>query len=77
MEKITLYDYLRELVDSGKGEQVYNLFDFNLSMVIVTASAKTMLDTLGFSSFLNRSVHQAFRNNIRLDCGVVIDDTKR
>lgn len=72
MEKITLYDYLRDLVDSGKGEQIYNL-----SMVIVTASAKTMLDTLGFSSFLNRSVHQAFRNNIRLDCGVVIDDTKR
>lgn len=51
MEKITLYDYLRELVDNGKGEQIYNLFDFNLSMVIVTVSAKTMLDTLGFSSF--------------------------
>ena len=77
MEKITLYDYLIKLVASGKGEQIYKLFDFNLSMVIVTASAKTMLDTLGFSSFLNRSVHQTFRNNIRLDCEVFINDTKR
>ena len=46
-------------------------------MLIVTMSAKSMLDTLGFGSFLNRTVYDRFRNNIILDCDVVINDTKR
>ena len=33
--------------------------------------------TLGFGSFLNRTVYDSFRNNIILDCDVVINDTKR
>lgn len=59
MEKQTLYDFLRELVDDGKGDEIYKL-----------------LDSLGFSSFLNRTVYEIFRNNIILDCDVVINDTK-
>lgn len=77
MEKQTLYDFLRELVDDGKGDIIYNLFSFNVDMLIVTMSAKSMLDTLGFDSFLNRTVNDRFRNNIILDCDVVINDTKR
>lgn len=77
MEKQTLYDFLRELVDDGKGDVIYKLLDFNESMIIVTMSAKSMLDSLGFSSFLNRMVNDIFRNNIILDCDVVINDTKR
>lgn len=77
MEKQTLYDFLRELVDDGKGDIIYNLFNFNVDMLIVTMSAKSMLDTLGFGSFLNRTVYYSFRNNIILDCEVVINDTKR
>lgn len=77
MEKQTLYDFLRELVDEGKGDIIYNLFSFNVDMVIVTMSAKSMLDTLGFGSFLGRIVYDIFRNNIILDCDVVINDTKR
>lgn len=77
MEKQTLYDFLRELVDDGKGDIIYNLFSFNVDMLIVTMSAKSMLDTLGFDIFLNRTVYDRFRNNIILDCDVVINDTKR
>lgn len=77
MEKQTLYDFLRELVDGGKGDIIYNLFSINVDMLIVTMSAKSMLDTLGFGSFLNRTVYDTFRNNIILDCDVVINDTKR
>lgn len=77
MEKRTLYDFLREIVDDGKGDIIYNLFSFNVDMLIVTMSAKSMLDTLGVVSFLNRTVYDRFRNNIILDCDVVINDTKR
>lgn len=75
--KKTLYDFLRELVDGGKGDIIYNLFSFNVDMLIVTMSAKSMLDSLGFDSFLDRTVYDIFRNNIILDCDVVINDTKR
>lgn len=77
MEKQTLYDFLRELVVDGKGDVIYKLFSLKLDMVICTMSAKSMLDTLGFSSFLNRTVDEIFRNIIILDCDVVINDTKR
>lgn len=77
MKKKTLYDFLRELVDGGKGDIIYNLFSFNVDMLIVTMSAKSMLDSLGFGSFLDRTVYDTFRNNIILDCDVVINDTKR
>lgn len=69
--------FLRELVDDGKGDIIYNLFSINVDMLIVTMSAKSMLDTLGFGSFLNRTAYDSFRNNIILDCDVVINDTKR
>jgi hypothetical protein len=75
--KKTLYDFLRELVDNGKGDIIYNLFSFNVDMLIVTMSAKSMLDTLGFGSFLDRIVYDTFRNNIILDCDMVINDIKR
>lgn len=77
MEKQTLYEFLRELVDAGKGDEIYKLLDFNVSMILVTMSAKSMLYSLGFSTFLNRMVNEIFRNNIILDCDVVINDTKR
>lgn len=77
MEKQTLYDFLRELVDDGKGDIIYNLFSLKVDILIVTMSARSMLDTLGFGSFLNRTVYDSFRNNIILDCDVVINDTKR
>lgn len=67
---------LRELVDDGKGDIIYNLFGFNVDMLIVTMSAKSMLDTLGMV-VLGRIVYDTFRNNIILDCDVVINDTKR
>lgn len=68
MEKQTLYDFLRELVDDGKGDKIYDLFSINVDMIIVTMSAKSMLD---------RIVYDTFRNYIILDCDVVINDTKR
>lgn len=77
MEKQTLYDFLRELVDDGKGDIIYNLFSLNVDMVICRMSAKSMLDTLGFVNFLDRIVYDTFRNYIILDCDVVINDTKR
>lgn len=77
MEKQTLYDFLRELVDDGKGDIIYNLFSLKVDMLICTMSARSMLDTLGFGSFLDRIVYDRFRNNIILDCDVVINDTKR
>ena len=38
-------------IKNGKGDIIYNLFSFNVDMLIVTMSAKSMLDTLGFDSF--------------------------
>lgn len=77
MEKRTLYDFLRKLVDDGKGDIIYNLFSLNVDMVICRMSVRSMLDTLGFGSFLDRIVYDTFRNYIILDCDVVINDTKR
>ena len=71
------YMILREKVDDGKGDIIYNLFSINVDMLIVTMSARSMLDTLGFGSFLDRIVYDTFRNHIILDCDVVINDTKR
>lgn len=68
MEKQTLYDFLRELVDDGKGDIIYDLFSLNIDMVICRMSARSMLD---------RIVYDTFRNYIILDCDVVINDTKR
>ena len=42
---------LRELVDDGKGDLIYNLFGLKVDMLICTMSARLMLDTLGFGSF--------------------------
>ena len=75
--KKTLYDFLRELVDDGKGDIIYNLFSLKVDMLICTMSARSMLDTLGFVSFLDIIVYDRFRNNIILDCEVFINDTKR
>lgn len=72
MEKITLDDFLRKLVNECKGDQNYNLFDVNASMVIVTTTAKLMLETIGYMSFLNQKVF-----NIILDCEVIINVSKR
>lgn len=77
MEQITLYEFLRKLVNEGKGEQIYNLFNYNASMVIVTMTAKSMLECLGYSSFLTRKVCDMYRNHIILDCEVFINDSKR
>lgn len=75
--KKTLYEFLREKVDDGKGDIIYNLFSSNEDMVICRMSARSMLDTLGFGIFLDRIVYDTFKNYIILDCEVVINDTKR
>ena len=77
MEKETLYEFLRKLVNEGKGEQIYNLFDVDCTQVIVTMTAKSMLECLGYNSFLNRVVYDMYRNHIILDCDVIINDSKR
>lgn len=76
MEQITLYEFLRKLVNEGKGEQIYNLFDCNASMVIVTMTAKSMLECLGVSIFLTQKVYDMYRNHIILDCEVFINESK-
>lgn len=77
MKKETLYEFLRKLVNEGKGEQIYNLFDVDCSMVLVTMSAKSMLECLGVNTFLTRVVCDMYRNHIILDCEVIINDSKR
>ena len=47
---------------------LYDLFSFNVDMLIVTMSVESMLD---------RTVYDTFRNNIMLYCDVDINDTKR
>ena len=76
MEQITLYEILIKLVNEGKGEQIYNLFDRNASMAIVTMTAETMLECLGYSSFLTQKVYEMYRNLIILDCEVIINVSK-
>lgn len=72
MEKETLYDVLRKLVND-----IYKLVDSEMNKVLVIISSKLMLECLGYSSFLNQEVSEMYRNYIILDCEVVINASKR
>ena len=68
---------LNLLIESGKGDETYYLFDINDNLIVKKMSVKTMLGQLGYYVLLSQPVLEIVEKNITLDCEVVIYVTKR
>lgn len=65
---------LNSLIESGKGEVEYYLFDINDQLIVRQMTPTMMLEKLGYFALLSQPI---FEKNIILDCEVVINATKR
>ena len=77
MKKKRLILVLHSLIEEDKGDYLYTIMDRELNTIVVRLPVKTLLECLGYSTFLNKQVEEIFSNIIILDCEVVINDTKR
>ena len=77
MERKSLICVLNSLIENGKGDETYYLFDSNDNLIVKKMSVKTMLGQLGYYVLLCRPVLEIVEKNIILDCEVFINDTKR
>lgn len=77
MERKSLICVLNSLIENGKGDETYYLFDSNDNLIVKKMSVKTMLGQLGYYLLLCQSVLEIVEKNIILDCEVFINDTKR
>lgn len=77
MEQKSLIYVLTSLIENGKGDERYYLFDSNDTLIVRNMSAKMMLENLGYYLLLSQPVFEVFGKNICLDCEVMNNDTKR
>lgn len=77
MEQKSLIYVLQSLIENGKGDESYYLFDSNDSLIVRNMSAKMMLENLSYYLFLSQPVFEVYVKNICLDCEVMTNDTKR
>lgn len=77
MERKSLCLFLNLLIEYGKGEENYYLFDITSRLLVKKMSAKMMLEKLGYYTWLSQPVSGFCGKNIYIDCEVVINDTKR
>lgn len=77
MERKSLTCVLTSLIENGKGDDTYYLFDSNDNLIVKKMSVKTMLGQLGYYVFLCQPVLEIVEKNIILDCEVFINGTKR
>lgn len=77
MERKSLICVLNSLIENGKGDETYYLFDSNDNLIVKKMSVKTMLGQLGYYVLLCQPVLEIVEKNIILDCEVFINDTKR
>lgn len=77
MERKSLTCVLNSLIENGKGDETYYLFDSNDNLIVKKMSVKTMLGQLGYYCLLCQPVLEIVEKNIILDCEVFINDTKR
>lgn len=77
MELKSLSSVLISLMENGKGNETYYLFDSNDNLIVKKMSVKTMLGQLGYYVLLCQPVFKIVEKNIILYCEVVIYDSKR
>lgn len=77
MERKSLIWVLNSLIENGKGDETYYLFDSNDNLIVKKMSVKTMLGQLGYYVLLCQPVLEIVEKNIILYCEVFINDTKR
>ena len=77
MERNSLTCVLNSLIENGKGDETYYLFDSNDNLIVKKMSVKTMLGQLGYYVLLCQPVLEIVGKNIILYCEVFINDTKR
>lgn len=77
MERKSLSSVLISLIENGKGDETYYLFDSNDNLIVKKMSVKTMLGQLGYYVLLCQPVLKIVEKNIILYCEVFINDTKR
>lgn len=76
MERKSLICVLNSLIENGKGDETYYLFDSNDNLIVKKMSVKTMLGQLGYYVLLCQPVLEIVEKNIILYCEVFINDTK-
>lgn len=77
MERKSLSCVLISLIENGKGDETYYLFDSNDNLIVKKMSVKTMLGQLGYYVLLCQPVLEIVEKNIILYCEVFINDIKR
>ena len=77
MARKSLTCVLNSLIENGKGDETYYLFDSNDNLILKKMSVKTMLGQLGYYVLLCQPVLEIVEKIIILDCEVFINDTKR
>lgn len=77
MERNSLSCVLNLLIENGKGDETYYLFDSNDNLIVKKMSVKTMLGQLGYYVLLCQPVLEIVEKNIILYCEVFINDIKR
>lgn len=77
MERKSLIYVLNSLIENGKGDETYYLFDSNDNLIVKKMSVKTMLGQLGSYVLLCQPVLEIVEKNIILYCEVFINDIKR
>lgn len=77
MYRKSLSEVLSSLIENGKGDESYYLFDITDNLILKKMSVKMMLGQLGYYVLLCQPVLEIVEKNIILDCVVVIDVTKR
>lgn len=77
MERKSLSCVLISLIENGKGDETYYLFDSNDNLIVKNMSVKTMLGQLGYYFLLCQPLLEIVEKNIILYCEVFINDTKR
>lgn len=68
---------LNLLIESGKGEVEYYLFDINDQLIVRQMTPTMMLEKLGYFALSSQPIFGIFEKNIILDCEVFINVTKR
>lgn len=77
MVRKSLICVLNSLIENGKGDETYYLFDSNDNLIVKKMNVKTMLGQLGYYVLLCQPVLEIVEKNIILYCEVFINDTKR
>lgn len=77
MELNSLSSVLISLIENGKGDETYYVFDSNDNLIVKKMSVKTMLGHLGYYVLLCQPVLKIVEKNIILYCEVFINDIKR